>query len=389
MNGRLGYGFGGPPRRLQRGYGTIAQNAQAAITPSAEDQAVDPQARNVLEAVRRQFDAVRGSQSQGQSPGQCGERRFALPFYDLRVHFAGRDVADALCLAFTHRETIAQESSGIILDWWIADRSIAEDVPDAPAPTYPIMPLGSLHRSPDNRVLIERRAGFVTAFDVDAMQIFTVADGLDAIDTDLAAKPLLRILFALLMRHDLVLCHAALLGGAETGLLVTGKGGMGKSTISAAALSGGAGFCGDDFVALEQREDGLIGHSLFASLMLRSGHIDRFPPLAQGAVRYRSDAFSKHMVPVAALFPEQVRHTLRIDAVAVPEIVDSAHSSLVPGGRGAMLRAIAPSSVFSSPWREAERVRFLFDTISRLTPMVYRSGADFARIAEPLRARYG
>lgn len=354
------------------------------MSNAAADRWLDPDADRLLDVVQQRFEIIR----QARGGAGCGTRSFTLPGHALTVEHAGQAVADALTLAFGHRACVAGSATGVALNWRIADASGIDGLPAQPEPPGPLHPLGSLHRNHDNSVLIERRRGFVTTFDVAAMELITIVDGIGSIDTDLAAKPLLRFLLPLMMRQEIVLCHAALLGGGERGLLVTGKGGSGKSTISAAALVGGAAFCSDDFVALERVGDALVGHCLYASIMLNGGHIDRFPALSRQAVRFRTDIFAKHMVPIAAAFPAQLRASLTIEAVAVPAIVATPESLLVSGNRSDMLRAVAPTSVFSSPWREADRVRFLFDTISRLEPLVYRSGSDFDRISDPLRRRY-
>jgi hypothetical protein len=57
---------------------------------------------------------------------------------------------------------------------------------------------------------------------------------------------------------------------------------------------------------------------------------------------------------------------------------------MVPGSRAAVLRALTPSSVFFSPWREAQRARFLFDAVGALPAFTWQSGSDFAHIATPL-----
>ncbi|WP_158013837.1 hypothetical protein [Sphingomonas sanxanigenens] len=339
----------------------------------------------MIDVVRRRFDLIRATRGEADRR----RRRFCLPGYDLDMTCAGVAAGDLLCLAFDHRRCETLEGRNPALQWRIGDAHGIAGLPPQPDPPTDLHPLGSLHRNADNTVLIERRRGFTTVFDVAAMELTTIVDGPSAIDTDLVAKPLLRFLLPLLMRQGLVLCHAALLGGRDAGLLVTGRGGSGKSTISAAALLAGAGFCSDDFVALERRGEALVGHCIYASIMLGRGQIDHFPALAAHALRLRRDVFEKHMVPVAAAFPGQVRDMLRIDAVAVPEIVAAPRSELVTGSVADMLRAVAPTSVFSSPWREGERVRFLFDTISRLEPLAYRSGSDFGGIAAPLQARYG
>jgi hypothetical protein len=358
--------------------------SEAAPSASEADPWVDPAADEVGQRIEAHYRSLRNS-----SPQECGKRRFALPGCDLSVHFAGRSVADALTAAFDHLATDEPSHSGLQLEWQIGDSALAGGFPVLPPPPRPLHPLGSLHRNETNSVLVDRRHGFATVLDAASMRLTTIADGLDSIDTDLAAKPLLRFLLSLLLRQDIVLCHAALIGGPERGLLVTGQGGIGKSTITAAALVAGAGFCSDDFVALEWRNGELIGHCLFATLMLTKEQMLRFPALEAHATQLRADTFGKYLVPLAPHFGGQIRRSLRIDAVAVPQIVATAPSSLVPGRRSAMLRAITPSTLVASPWREAERTRFLFDHVASLEPLIYQSGSDFFAIAEPLRARYG
>jgi hypothetical protein len=348
------------------------------------DPRLDPEVDRAMDMIRTSWDHVRQAIDE-----DIGTLRFALPRCDLEVSYAGQSAAKALCKAFAHLEVGAAEPQRLKLRWRIADASCADGFPILPSPPQPLHPLGSLHRNPANSILIERRRGFATALDVEALELTTIVDGTRSIDTDLAAKPLLRFLLALLLREDIVLCHAALIGGIDRGLLVAGRGGSGKSTIAAAALSSGAGFCSDDFVALEQRNGELIGHCLYSTIMLTSEQIGRFSALAGHAARLRSDTFGKHLIALAGPYPGQIRASLSIDAVAVPEITDSPCSELVPGRRADMLRAITPSSVMSSPWREPERTRFLLDKISLLSPMIYRSGSNFDAIAEPLRERYG
>jgi hypothetical protein len=361
-----------------------AGSSGAAEQRTDADPWIDPATDQVARLIEAGVDRLREA-----APQQCGELHFALPRCDLTVRYVGKALAGALTAAFAHRVTGTPGRGGLRLEWRIGDCSLAGGFPELPPPPRPLHPLGSLHRNEANSVLVERRRGFATALDAQCLRLTTVADGLQSVDTDLAAKPLLRFLLSLLLRQDIVLCHAALVGGRDRGLLVTGQGGSGKSTIAAAALAAGAGFCSDDFIALEWRNGQLVGHSLYATLMLTEPQMRSFPALAEQAIQLRADTFGKFLVPLTPGFGGQVRQSLRIDGIAVPQIVPTAASQLTPGKRSAMLRAITPSTLIASPWREAERTRFLFEHVAALEPLVYRSGSDFAAIAQPLRERYG
>jgi hypothetical protein len=358
--------------------------APAQAGPEPVDHSIDPAADRVGGIIGEHYDQLRDA-----APEQSGELHFALPACDLTVRYVGEALANVLTAAFAHRVSEGPGKATMQLEWRIGDSSLAGGFPELPHPPRPLHPLGSMHRDEANNLLVERRRGFATILDAKRLQLTTVADGLQSVDTDLAAKPLLRFLLSLLLRQNVVLCHAALVGGHERGLLVTGQGGVGKSTIAAAAIVAGAGFCSDDFVALEWRDGQLIGHCLYATLMLAEQQMPRFPSLARQAMQLRADTFGKYLVALPRRFGGQVRQALSVDGVAVPRIVPGSASQLLPGKRSAMLLAIMPSTIIASPWREAERTRFLFDRVATLEPLIYQSGSDFAAIAEPLRERYG
>jgi len=74
--------------------------------------------------------------------------------------------------------------------------------------------------------------------------------------------------------HQLV--HAAAVGLPEAGVLITGRGGVGKSTTALACLEAGLAYAGDDYVLLAVREDHLFAHSLYRTAKVNPADMDRF-----------------------------------------------------------------------------------------------------------------
>ena len=348
--------------------------------PVEKDYWTDPDADEIAVLVAR----IAAKSFETCDPGTITKTAYQLPGLSLEVTGYDAETTRLLTGVFSHLEISGEKDAA--LSWTIIRLAPGNEFSLPPAP-MPLGRYGTLHRNPDNSVFVERRNGFTTVFWLDRWELVTVCHDLNAIDNDALAKPMLRILIGLLHKKGVVVAHAALLGGREYGMLITGKGGAGKSTISAAALDGGLSFAGDDFIAIEQREDGFYGHSLYGSVLLDATSSPAAQPLRR-TLRPAHSGF-KAMIDVGQNFRPQLQRTLKIDAIAVPEISAEPNSRLALRSRGAIARALMPTSIFASPWREPSRAATLFDMVANLPAYTYFSGAEFRSIAAPLRERYG
>lgn len=344
---------------------------------------VDPNADHCAVMAAECFASLSGAAS------GIATRHFALPGIALTVESTGVEAAALLTAAFAHLETDGPVPTGEPLLWRIGDASAPDAFPKFPPQPNAMQDLGSFHSNREGAHFVERRQGMVSVYDHQKRVITSICQGVGLLENDLIAKPLLRFLMGLLHQEGIYLAHAALVGLNGQGLLVTGKGGMGKSTISAAALGGGLSFCSDDFVALQRVGDDIIGHSLYASLLLHPDQVARHPHFHGHCRASRSADVPKTVVILGTEFREQTVARLRVDAMAVPQVSGQQQSELWPMSRVAALRALAPTSVFSSPWHEVARARFLVGLAADLACFQYISGSDFAKIPDPIRERYG
>lgn len=74
--------------------------------------------------------------------------------------------------------------------------------------------------------------------------------------------------------HQLV--HAAAVGLPEAGVLITGRGGVGKSSTALACLDAGLAYAGDDYVLLTMTGGRLVAHSLYRTAKVNLADTDRF-----------------------------------------------------------------------------------------------------------------
>lgn len=83
----------------------------------------------------------------------------------------------------------------------------------------------------------------------------------------------------LLVPRGAFLLHAAVVGTEHGGVLVTGKGGVGKSTTALVALEQGMQFAGDDYVVVTLNDDRPRAFSLYSTAKVVPRQLDLLPGL--------------------------------------------------------------------------------------------------------------
>ena len=112
------------------------------------------------------------------------------------------------------------------------------------------------------------------------------------------------------------LIHAACVGYNDRAVLITGKGGVGKSTSAIACLERGMLYAADDYLIVTQ-DDIPRAHSLYNTAKLEADKTDRFPNLA-ALIRQPPKPGDKAVI---SLFPEragQLASGLPISAIVTP-----------------------------------------------------------------------
>jgi len=310
---------------------------------------------------------------------------FQLPGVTLRATGADSRVGRILLAAFAHLRVPEDSAQGPVFDWRLTD------IPEAAGRGLGLpdhSQYGRFDMTPCGDLQIEWRGPVVTVFRPEARQISTFCMSGKRIRGDQSAKPLLRFLFSMLEPHGMYLAHAALIGRPDVGLLVTGKGGVGKSTIAAACASHGATFAGDDFVAISHCAGQWWGHSLFSTIMLFHDQAQKFPMLTDAERNCELDDTRKAVLSLAEKHNVFLTRHMRIDAAARPDVVACSASSLRTVRKCEVGLALAPHSTFASPSRSPKQTEFLLDLAADLPSLVFCSGSDLEHTVTPLRDRY-
>jgi len=144
-------------------------------------------------------------------------------------------------------------------------------------------------------------------------------------------------------QRGMQLVHGAAVGGEGAAVLLTGKGGSGKSSTALAALAAGMSYLGDDYVVVEPGSQPRL-HGLY-----RSAKVDERALLRMPMLRTLVDVPQDSAREKAVLFaPGPSPGARRLCAIVVPRVVES-DTRLASLSPAAAFLALAPTTVFQLP----------------------------------------
>ncbi|KAB7732668.1 glycosyltransferase [Rudanella paleaurantiibacter] len=265
----------------------------------------------------------------------------------LQIQFVGEVPVSFFTDAIAHRAVNDQANLSISdLTVWVADRH--NSALQLPAPFWSWGELGQHGTIPG----IDPQQGYASYQQVG--NVFTLldrannraliwADNLTDLPEWERSFPFRTLLHQWLEPTPWVLVHAGGVGDPTSGLLLTGKGGAGKSTATLACLDGGLGYAGDDFVLIDTTT-GLV-HCLYNVAKLEADNLSRFPHWASQVANRDSMPAQKGQLFVYQHRPQQVLNQFLLRAIALPHFGGTTGTTYRPATSAEALLALAPSTM--------------------------------------------
>jgi coenzyme PQQ synthesis protein D (PqqD) len=196
-------------------------------------------------------------------------------------------------------------------------------------------------------------------------------------------SPFRTILHYWLSRQGLQFVHGGAVGGPQGGVILAGKGGSGKSTVSLACLNAGMSYAGDDYCVVELKNPPQL-HSLYNTAKLKSkADVDRFPDLRDRV--WNPDALSSDTGDKATFFlaqwwPTQMSAGFPLRAVLVPRITRERDTRLGECTEAQALLALAASSVAQLPMAGVDDLDRMGAIVEQLPRYTLYLGTDIAQV---------
>ena len=266
----------------------------------------------------------------------------------LQVHFVGNVPIAFFTDAIAHRtaDAFPAEPEMALLTVWVADRHTSGL--QLPRPFWDWTTLGQQGTIPgigseQGYAAFQQAGNVFTLLDRANNRALVWADDLTALPEWERSFPFRTLLHHWLEPTHWMLVHAGGIGGASGGMLLTGKGGSGKSTATLACLDGGLGYAGDDFVLIDT-QTGRV-HCLYNVAKLEADNLDRFPHWKPLVANPASMPEQKGQLFVHQHRPEQLLRQFPLRAIGLPRFSGQADTSHRPATPAEALLALAPSTM--------------------------------------------
>lgn len=160
-----------------------------------------------------------------------------------------------------------------------------------------------------------------------------------------AGSPLRIFLHWLTWNNNCQLIHAAGLEWQGRGILLTGPGGSGKSTTTAAAVGAGWNMVGDDFVLVS---DGCkpVAHCIYDTIKLTRESLGKLPNIADSAINAPVDAVEKFRVHLSDRYRQRLVGKIAIDTLFTLNIAGAHKTCILPASKASVMAALAPTTMF-------------------------------------------
>jgi hypothetical protein len=168
-------------------------------------------------------------------------------------------------------------------------------------------------------------------------------------------------------------------GSPDGGILLAGKGGVGKSTTALACLASSLLYAGDDYVLLSAGEQPQI-HSIYNSAKLGADDIHRFPHLVPAISNHHALGAEKAILFLHDHLPHKMARRLALRAVLLPSVTGKPETRLRPASSAAGLLALAPSSLFQLPGTGPDSFQIIAQVARQVPCYVLQLGTDMAMI---------
>jgi hypothetical protein len=294
-------------------------------------------------------------------------RRTGVLVYDVRLggmlvrlRFAGAALVPVVLPAFAHLRTDASGDKPLLtVELWDA-ASTGVFPPGFPSRGDDVPARGEIREYDDAGVRAVFHSGVrpedggfrsVTIFDEQTAIARYFVIGPDHTQWYERAAPLRAVLHWALSGSDRLLVHAGAVGIGGNCLLLTGPGGVGKSSSAVASFLAGLDYLGDDYVLADLTDSHPVVHSLYATAKLAPAASALLPGL-QGNIGRFAPNEKKHVIDVSQLRPGGLGTSGRIVGIVLPRLCPDGPTCLRRTSAGAALQALGPSTVFQAPRRD-------------------------------------
>ncbi len=333
---------------------------------------------------RRQVEASRD----GAFESGGGTRLYEVAGRKLCVRYADDRVFERMSRAIAHLETSLEPSIDLTVYAWDAQRSF---FPALPWQATDVSYRGDVQLQGINTegCFVAHRLGekILTLFDKNARTAYVWTEDIQTVPNWAMGAPLRTLFHLWLTDEGLQMVHGAVVGLDGTGVLLTARGGSGKSTTAVLCLQNGMLYVGDDYIAVAFDEARPVAHSLYNTGKLHRHVAAAFPDFATAPVDASESNDDKQIFYInEGAFADRLENRLPLGAVMVPIIVDKAETIVRPIHGAIALAALAPTTMTQLPYCGEKSLRNLRQLVERVPCFALELGRRPSGVLDAIRS---
>jgi hypothetical protein len=313
-------------------------------------------------------------------------RHYGLAGTTIRLCFAGKRLVPVFTPALAHLEIPPVERPDLTLCVWDTT-STGVTMPAPPCEQESFTDRGDIWGFDNHRIKVafhyydfsvnvldhERRTGIYWVHRADALPYWV------------GASPLRTLLHWWMERNECQLLHAAAVGTEDGAVLLTGKGGAGKSTTALACLAAGFFYLADDYVVVRHHPRPTV-YSLYSTAKLNPDQLDRFPALRPFVQNPESLGAEKAVLHLHPHFRAQIRAEMPLRALLVPQVVDREDTGFRLESPAVVQQAASFTTMAQLPYVGRHTYEFFRRLATTLPGHVVELGRDLSRIPPAIGA---
>lgn len=293
----------------------------------------------------------------------------------IRLHFSTESLAGKFCLALQHNR--CHDLADPDVDIYVWQRS---DLVNKPKPfkkfiNGPGTTFHGFYHIEENSISIYQPS-LKRAF-------FWIKDASQLRDWVFAA-PFRNIFHWFFYESNVHLFHGAVIGNDKWSVLMTAKGGSGKSTTAMKCLKTGLYYLSDDYVGISS--DTLNAYSLYSSLKLTWNNKFLNQGLKEHIWNKNSANSEKAIILLHNIYPKQVKNKLLLKAIFVPEITEQTGTDIREISKAAALLAILPTTLRQNKQLSKESSSAIKKIVMSLPCFKIKLGSDTSKTTSRIRS---
>ncbi|HEX9246063.1 MAG TPA: glycosyltransferase [bacterium] len=175
------------------------------------------------------------------------------------------------------------------------------------------------------------------------------------------------------------LLHGAAVGTEDGAVLITGKGGVGKSTTALSCLQSGLYYLADDYLIVRLEPEPLA-YSLYCTAGLTADHILKFPDFSRWAQSFRVLGEEKAVMFLYPQFAKQIASEMPLKAILLPQRVNLETSMFTPAPTWEVQRATSFTTMSQLPYVGRHTHDYICRLSSNLPGYIFEVGRDLRKI---------